>query len=135
MLPLVFEPYLRPMVWGGRRLGESFGKRLPDAGTYGESWEVSAHPLHVSRVAEGPHRGEELTAPPPRTRPTSTATASRPTAGSRSCSSCSTATSSSRSRCTPTTSAPALTNGREHFGKTEAWVVLEASPGAAFTRG
>ena len=60
MQPLVFEPYLRPMVWGGRRLGELFGKRLPAEGTFGESWEVSAHRHHVSRVAEGPHAGRSL---------------------------------------------------------------------------
>jgi mannose-6-phosphate isomerase len=56
MDPLFFAPYLRPMVWGGRRL-ESLGKRLPPDGAYGESWEISGHPHHVSRVAEGPQRG------------------------------------------------------------------------------
>lgn len=61
MQPLVFEPYLRPMVWGHRRLGEQFGKTLPTAETFGESWEISAHPHHVSRVAEGPLRGTALT--------------------------------------------------------------------------
>jgi mannose-6-phosphate isomerase len=60
MEPLVFEPYLRPMVWGGRRLRELFGKALPDQGAFGESWEISAHPHHVSRVAEGPLRGTAL---------------------------------------------------------------------------
>ena len=60
MGPLVFEPYLRPMVWGGRSLGDLFGKRLPDDGPYGESWELSGHPHHVSRVAEGPLRGQSL---------------------------------------------------------------------------
>ncbi len=61
MEPLVFEPYLRPQVWGGRRLGELFGKPLPDSGKFGESWELSAHPHHVSRVAEGVFRGWLLT--------------------------------------------------------------------------
>jgi mannose-6-phosphate isomerase len=61
MQPLVFEPYLRPMVWGQRRLGELFGKELPTAETFGETWEISAHPHHVSRVAEGPLRGTLLT--------------------------------------------------------------------------
>jgi mannose-6-phosphate isomerase len=36
------------------------GKRLPPAGRFGESWEISAHPLHVSRVADGPLRGQSL---------------------------------------------------------------------------
>jgi mannose-6-phosphate isomerase len=61
MGPLVFEPYLRPMVWGGRRLGEALGKALPEEGTFGEAWEISAHPHHVSRVAEGPLHGATLT--------------------------------------------------------------------------
>lgn len=61
MQPLVFEPYLRPQVWGGRRLGELFGKNLPDDGTYGESWEISGHSHHVSLVADGPFAGISLT--------------------------------------------------------------------------
>ena len=59
--PLVFEPYLRQQVWGGRRLESLFGKRLPDGRAYGESWEISAHPHHVSQVAEGSHSGALLT--------------------------------------------------------------------------
>ena len=49
--PLHFDPYLRPMVWGGRRLGDVLGKPLPTAENYGESWDVSDHPHHRSVVA------------------------------------------------------------------------------------
>jgi mannose-6-phosphate isomerase len=55
--PLVFIPYLRSQIWGGRRLGRRLGKTLPAEGTFGESWEISAHPHHVSRVAEGEFAG------------------------------------------------------------------------------
>src|SRR5438105_2295662 len=48
------------MVWGGRRLGDALGKQLPTADAYGESWEISDHALHGSRVASGPHRGRAL---------------------------------------------------------------------------
>jgi mannose-6-phosphate isomerase len=48
------------MVWGGRKL-EEFGKQLPSAERYGESWEISAHSLAVSRVQEGPLAGTTLT--------------------------------------------------------------------------
>jgi mannose-6-phosphate isomerase len=58
--PLQFHPYLRPMVWGGRRLGEALGKPLPTAAPYGESWEVSDHASHRSAVAGGPHAGRTL---------------------------------------------------------------------------
>lgn len=59
-VPLRFEPFLRPMVWGGRRLGDRMGKALPSGEKYGESWEVSDHALHNSVVAAGPARGRSL---------------------------------------------------------------------------
>ena len=59
-LPLRFEPFLRPMVWGGRRLGAALGKALPTADAYGESWEVSGHASHQSVVAAGPLAGRTL---------------------------------------------------------------------------
>lgn len=58
--PLRFTPFLRPMVWGGRRLSEVLGKPLPSAESYGESWEVSDHALHQSRVASGSQEGRTL---------------------------------------------------------------------------
>lgn len=61
MEPLVFEPFLKPVVWGGRRLGSLLNKHLPTDAAYGESWELSPHPVHVSRVAEGPLAGRSLT--------------------------------------------------------------------------
>lgn len=60
MLPLRFESYLRPMVWGGRRLGEVLGKSLPGDGPYGEAWEISDHPSHASIVSDGPYKGQTL---------------------------------------------------------------------------
>jgi mannose-6-phosphate isomerase len=48
------------MVWGGRQLGEMLGKSLPDSGTYGEAWEISDHPSHVSVIAKGPDKGQTL---------------------------------------------------------------------------
>jgi mannose-6-phosphate isomerase len=60
MGPLRFIPFLRPMVWGGRRLGDWLGKPLPDDNLYGESWDVSDHVLHTSIVASGPLAGESL---------------------------------------------------------------------------
>jgi mannose-6-phosphate isomerase len=48
------------MVWGGRRLGEVLGKSLPTGEPYGESWDISDHPLHRSIVATGPAAGRSL---------------------------------------------------------------------------
>lgn len=58
--PIRFRPYLRPMVWGGRRLGEVLHKPLPDAQPYGESWDISDHRSHHSAVADGPFAGRTL---------------------------------------------------------------------------
>jgi mannose-6-phosphate isomerase len=56
--PLRFIPFLRPMVWGGRRLGDVLGKPLPTPEPYGESWEISDHVLHHSVVADGARAGK-----------------------------------------------------------------------------
>jgi mannose-6-phosphate isomerase len=58
--PLHFTPFLRPMVWGGRRLAEYLDTPLPSPGPYGEAWLVSDHPLHRSTVAAGPLAGRSL---------------------------------------------------------------------------
>jgi mannose-6-phosphate isomerase len=52
--PLRFKPFIRPMVWGGRRLGEVLHKQLPGPGPYGESWEVSDHASHHSILETDP---------------------------------------------------------------------------------
>jgi mannose-6-phosphate isomerase len=58
--PFRFEPYFRPMVWGGRQLREVLGKSLPDDNAYGEAWEISDHPSHASIVSSGAHKGQTL---------------------------------------------------------------------------
>jgi mannose-6-phosphate isomerase len=58
--PLRFEPFLRPMIWGGRRFARFLGKNLPTTASYGESWEVSDHPLHASRLATASGYGVSL---------------------------------------------------------------------------
>lgn len=55
ILPL--KPYLREVVWGGRRLGERFDKDLPPGVPIGESYEVSALPGEESVVGTGPLAG------------------------------------------------------------------------------
>lgn len=59
--PLVFTPILRPQVWGGRRLA-ALHKRLPPAGLFGESWEISPLNAAESRVADGAFAGQTLSA-------------------------------------------------------------------------
>ena len=58
--PLLFAPFLRPIVWGGRRLGDVLGKSLPSAEPHGESWDVTDHALHRSVVTAGARKGRTL---------------------------------------------------------------------------
>jgi mannose-6-phosphate isomerase len=48
------------MVWGGRRLGDLLHKPITAGVQYGESWEVSDHPLHRSVALSGPCAGRTL---------------------------------------------------------------------------
>lgn len=67
MYPLLFQPNLHTIVWGGNRLIPYKGiehTSLPDGVTpstpIGESWEVSAVESSPSIVANGPLRGRDL---------------------------------------------------------------------------
>lgn len=58
LYPFLFEPNLRTMVWGGKKLTE--WKKLPIQENIGESWEVSVHDLLPSVIANGTWAGYEL---------------------------------------------------------------------------
>ncbi|MDD4889142.1 MAG: class I mannose-6-phosphate isomerase [Phycisphaerae bacterium] len=61
LYPLRFNPIFKPRIWGGRRLEELFGKRLPAGQSIGESWELSGLRGDESVVAAGPLAGQRLT--------------------------------------------------------------------------
>jgi mannose-6-phosphate isomerase len=52
-------PSFHSRPWGGRAMADRLHKKIPD-GPVGESWEVSAHPNGLSRVAGGPFAGMSL---------------------------------------------------------------------------
>ena len=58
--PLKFREIFRPLLWGGRRLEELLGKNLPPGEKIGESWEVSDYGSNPSVVKNGPYRGQTL---------------------------------------------------------------------------
>ncbi len=59
LYPLEFNPLLKEVVWGGRKL-ETLGKKLPPDTLVGESWEVSDLPGASVVVTNGPLRGRTL---------------------------------------------------------------------------
>jgi len=62
LYPLVMEPSFRhgsETPWGGHALKDQFGKDTPDNET-GESLEMSALPGHESRIANGVYKGKTL---------------------------------------------------------------------------
>jgi mannose-6-phosphate isomerase len=57
---LTFEPLFQERIWGGRRLADLYGKKLPPSVTIGESWEIVDRPEAQSIVRIGPLRGKTL---------------------------------------------------------------------------
>ncbi len=57
--PLLFEPNLHPVVWGGNQLRPYKGLEPSDE-PIGESWEVSAIPSSTSIISNGEWRGRDL---------------------------------------------------------------------------
>lgn len=60
LYPLRFEPILKELIWGGRRLATILNKSLGEGSHYAESWEIADHRDDVSQVAEGPLEGTSL---------------------------------------------------------------------------
>ncbi len=52
--PLRFAPIFRSYLWGGDRLASRMGKKPPGSGIWAESWEIVDHREAESVVSEGP---------------------------------------------------------------------------------
>lgn len=59
LYPLLFEPNLKTVVWGGQQLRPYKGLDASDE-PIGESWEVSAVPSGVSIISNGVWQGRDL---------------------------------------------------------------------------
>lgn len=58
--PILFlKPVFKQMIWGGSRLGSSFGYSIPGDNT-GECWAISAHPNGDCVIREGIYAGIPL---------------------------------------------------------------------------
>ena len=59
LYPLLFQPNLHTVVWGGHQLQPYKGLPQTDE-PVGESWEVSAVPSSTSIISNGPLAGRSL---------------------------------------------------------------------------
>ena len=58
---LMLEPALSPKLWGGTKLIDEYGFRKPEKeDAIGEAWLLSAHEDGLSTVAEGTYKGKTL---------------------------------------------------------------------------
>ncbi len=60
MQPLQFQPILKRIRWGNRRLGTVLGKPIGPESDYAESWEIVDHGVDQSIVTDGEYRGWQL---------------------------------------------------------------------------
>ncbi len=58
--PLKFKPIFKERIWGGRKLEQVFGKKLPPQVNIGESWELADLPDDKSEVINGPLAGQTI---------------------------------------------------------------------------
>lgn len=60
LYPLRFNPLFQEYLWGGRRLGTDLNKPIGDGPTYAESWEIVDHGDYQSIVKAGDYAGKTL---------------------------------------------------------------------------
>lgn len=126
LYPLRFAPIFKSALWGGRRLADFVRGAQPPAGPVGEAWVLSDHGRQVSVVADGPLAGTPL-------RDLLTRSASRligrpaPRLGFPLLLKFLDARDDLSVQVHPDDGRAAAHSSR---GKTEAWVVLHADPGA-----
>ena len=58
--PLKFGAIFKEKIWGGQHLATVLGKALPPGARIGESWEISDHGEDASVVRDGPWAGASL---------------------------------------------------------------------------
>ncbi len=130
LYPLKLNPSLHVKVWGGRRLADLMGKRLPTAEPYGESWE-----LHdTAAVANGPLRGASLGALALDYGADLLGVGNDPAAGFPLLAKLIDASDWLSIQVHPNDE-QALSLEGEPRGKTEAWLILHAEPGAQLVIG
>jgi mannose-6-phosphate isomerase len=58
-MPILLQPVYKEYIWGGNRLLHEFRRRL-NPGIYAEAWEIADHPDGRTRIINGPDAGSTL---------------------------------------------------------------------------
>lgn len=131
LYPLRFDPIFKSMLWGGRRLPAFLNRQAPHDDPIGEAWVLSDVEGSVSRVAEGPLAGVSLrdlvARDPERLLGDSFAPRGRFPLLFKFID----ARQELSVQVHPNDEQAAARHGPGQFGKTEAWVVLDACPHAS----
>ncbi len=130
LYPLLLEPALHTKVWGGRKLADQLGKALPTDDPYGETWEVH----DTSTVRNGALAGRTLGALLAEHGADLIGTASDPSEGFPLLAKILDANDWLSVQVHPNDEQAAELEGQPR-GKTEAWVVIGADPGAKLVVG
>lgn len=130
--PILFQPILKDYVWGGRSLETVLNRVLPSQGVVAESWEISGHENGATVANNGFYAGKSL--------PTLVAELGVDLVGSRNQWALERGkfplliklldAQKNLSVQVHPDDAYAQANEGNELGKTEAWVVLHAEPGA-----
>ncbi len=130
LYPLKLAPALQVKVWGGRRLESALGKRLPSAEPYGEAWESHDSAL----VLNGPLAGMSLGELTARYGESLIGAGNAPEDGFPLLAKLIDAEDWLSVQVHPNDAQARALEG-EPRGKTEAWVILHAEPGARLVIG
>lgn len=129
LYPLKIQPALHVKVWGGRKLETLYGRALPTAEPYGESWE-----LHdTAMVANGPLAGQTIGALLQEYGQALVGPANDPAVGFPLLAKILTAEDWLSVQVHPNDDQAVTLEGQPR-GKTEAWYVLDAAPGATLVK-
>lgn len=60
LYPLRLTPIYQTAIWGGRKFETFLGRDLPEGDFFAESWDVSCHPRGVNLVQNGPFAGRSI---------------------------------------------------------------------------
>lgn len=60
LYPLTFDTIYKEKIWGGQKIKTVLGKDFSPLKNCGETWEISGVPGNLSKVAEGPLKGQTL---------------------------------------------------------------------------